>query len=48
MHNENGKLMLETSQKDDIYVDKHIAKRLNEFALLTMCQQCEHETVCSS
>ena len=34
MHNENDKLMLETSQKDDIYVVKHIVKRLNEFALV--------------
>ena len=48
MHNENGKLVLETSQKDDIYVVKYIAKRLDEFALSAMCQQCEHETICSS
>ena len=48
MHNENGKLVLETSQKDDVYVVKHIAKRLNEFALSAMCQWCEHETACSS
>ena len=38
MHNENGKLVLETSQKDDIYVVKYIAKKLDEFALSAMCQ----------
>ena len=48
MHDENGKLMLETSQKDDIYVVKHIAKKLNEFSLSAMCQWCEHETAYSS
>ena len=48
MHNENDKLMLETPQKDDVYVVKHIAKKLDEFALLTTCQWCEHETACSS
>ena len=48
MHNENDKLVLETPQKDDVYVVKHIAKRLDEFALSAMCQWCEHETACSS
>ena len=48
MHDENDKLMLETSQKDDIYVVKYIAKRLDEFALSVMCQWCEHKTACSS
>ena len=48
MHNENDKLVLKTSQKDDVYVVKHIAKRLNEFALLTMYQWCEHKTAYSS
>ena len=37
MHNENDKLMLKTSQKDDIYVVKYIAKKLDEFTLLTIC-----------
>ena len=44
MHNENDKLVLETSQKGDIYVVKYIAKRLDEFALSATCQWCEHET----
>ena len=48
MYDENDKLMLKTSQKDDIYVVKHIAKRLNKFALSVMCQQCEYKTVYSS
>ena len=48
MHNENGKLVFETSQKDDVYVVRHIAKKLDEFALLIMCQWCEHETAYSS
>ena len=45
IHNENDKLMLETSQKDDVYVDKYIVKRLDKFALSAMCQQCEYKTV---
>ena len=45
MHDKNDKLMLETSQKDDIYVVKHIAKKLDEFVLSVMCQWCEYETV---
>ena len=48
MYDENDKFMLETSQKDDIYVVKYIAKRLDEFALSATCQWCEHETACSS
>ena len=48
MHNGNGKLMLEAPQKGGVYVVKHIAKGLDEFALSAMCQQCEHETACSS
>ena len=48
LHDENDKLMLETSQKDDIYVVKHIAKRLNEFVLSATCQWCEHKTAYSS
>ena len=48
MHNRDGKLVLETPQKGGVYVVKHIAKRLHKFALSAMCQQCEHETACSS
>ena len=48
MHDENDKLMLETPQKGGVYVVKHIAKKLDEFALSAMCQWCEHETACSS
>ena len=48
MHNRDSKLVLETSQKGDVYVVKHIAKRLHEFALSAMCQWCEHKTACSS
>ena len=38
MHDENDKLVLETPQKDGVYVVKHIAKELDEFALSAMCQ----------
>ena len=38
MHDKNGKLVLETPQKGDIYVVKHIAKKLDEFALSVTCQ----------
>ena len=48
MHNRDDKLVLETSQKGGVYVVKHIAKKLHEFALSAMCQWCEHKTVCSS
>ena len=48
MHNREDKLMLETSQKGGVYVVKHIAKKLDEFASLTMCQWCEHKTAYSS
>ena len=45
IHDENDKLVLETSQKDDVYIVKYIAKRLDEFALSAICQWCEYETV---
>ena len=48
MHDKDGKLVIETSGKGSVYVVKHIAKGLHEFALSAMCQQYEHETVCSS
>ena len=48
MHDRDGKLVLEASQKGSVYVVKHIAKGLHEFALSAMCQRCEHETACSS
>ena len=48
MHDKDDKLVIETSGKGSVYVVKHITKSLHEFALSAMCQQYEHETVCSS
>ena len=48
MHDKDDKLVIETPEKGGVYVVKHIAKGLHEFALSAMCQQYEHETVCSS
>ena len=48
MHDKDGKLVIETPGKGSVYVVKHIAKGLHEFALSAMCQQYEHETVCPS
>ena len=48
MHDKDGKLVIEAPGKGGVYVVKHIAKGLHEFALSAMCQRYEHETACPS